>query len=85
MTPQLIASLRQRAPLQPPTQACQVKSVSYAGDDGGIVCHLEPGDSGSEVVVVSITHLQFDPRVPLARDIAAYQKHRIKRLRRLGP
>jgi hypothetical protein len=30
----------------------------------------------------SLTHLQFDARLPLARDIAAYQKHRVKRLRR---
>ena len=34
---------------------------------------------------VSITHLTFDRRLPLAREIAAYQKHRIKRLRRSGP
>jgi hypothetical protein len=65
--------------------SCQVKSVSYAGDEGGIVCHFEPEDGSSEVVVVSITHLDFDPHLPLAREIAAYQKHRLKRLRRLGP
>ncbi|MDR3389428.1 MAG: hypothetical protein P4L92_20480, partial [Rudaea sp.] len=33
----------------------------------------------------SITHLRFDARLPLARDIAAYQKHRVKRLRRQPP
>jgi hypothetical protein len=26
--------------------------------------------------------LRFDPRIPLAREITAYQKHRVKRLRR---
>lgn len=31
---------------------------------------------------VSITHLRFDPRLPLARKIATYQKHRVKHLRR---
>ena len=30
----------------------------------------------------SITHLTFDRRLPLAREIAAYQKHRVKRIRR---
>jgi hypothetical protein len=30
----------------------------------------------------SITHLKFDPRLPLAREITAYQKHRVKKLRR---
>jgi hypothetical protein len=29
----------------------------------------------------SITHLDFDRRSPLAREIAAYQKHRVKKLR----
>jgi hypothetical protein len=32
--------------------------------------------------LASITHLMFDPRLPLARQIAAYQKHRIKGIRR---
>jgi hypothetical protein len=31
---------------------------------------------------VSITQLAFDRRLPVAREIAAYQKHRIKRIRR---
>ena len=31
---------------------------------------------------VSITQLRFDPRLPLARKITTYQKHRVKRLRR---
>ena len=34
---------------------------------------------------VSITHLTFDRRLPLAREIAAYQKHRVKRMRRSSP
>src|ERR1700730_14870729 len=37
-----------------------------------------------EVFLVSITHLAFDRRLPVARKIAAYQKHRIKHLRRDG-
>ena len=42
-------------------------------------------NDGREVLLVSITHLTFDRRLPLAREIAAYQKHRVKRLRRSGP
>jgi hypothetical protein len=34
---------------------------------------------------VSITHLLFDRRLPLAREIANYQKDRVKRLRRVKP
>ena len=36
-------------------------------------------------VYTSITHLRFDPRLPLAREITAYQKHRVKRLRSQPP
>ena len=36
----------------------------------------------AEVVFTSITHLRFDPRIALAREIVAYQRHRTKRLRR---
>ena len=35
-----------------------------------------------EVFLVSATYLAFDRRLPVAHDIAAYQKHRVKRLRR---
>jgi hypothetical protein len=36
------------------------------------------------VALVSITHLRFDARLPLAREVTAYQKNRVKRLRRLS-
>ncbi len=48
------------------------------GDEGGIVCQLDFGhEAGEKAFFVSITHLTFDRRLPLAREIAAYQKHRI--------
>jgi hypothetical protein len=55
----------------------------YLGDEGGILCHLAfDADIGPRAFIVSITHLLFDRRNPLAREIASYQKHRFKRLRR---
>ena len=55
----------------------------YTGDEGGIVCSLElPEAGGDEVYLASITQLLFDPRLPLARPISLYQKHRLKRIRR---
>ena len=36
----------------------------------------------TEAVFASITHLRFDPRLSVSREIIAYQKHRVKRLRR---
>lgn len=84
LTPRLLASLREQNPALSPAAACQITRVDYAGDEGGIVCHLarEGDDQSGNLVVTSITHLDFDPRLPLAREIAAYQKHRIKRLKR---
>jgi hypothetical protein len=82
-SPALMATLRERASAAKITSDCKVTKVMYAGDEGGIVCHLTFGEEEkSEVFVVSITHLAFDRRLPVAREIAAYQKHRINRIRR---
>lgn len=65
---------------------CQITGIHYVGDEGGIVCRLDFGHAdGEKVFFVSITHLTFDRRLPLAREIAAYQKHRLKRIRRSSP
>lgn len=62
--------------------------MNYAGDEGGIVCALEFSQrEGEGVCVISITYLDFARGNPLYRDIRAYKKRRIKRLRQLdgGP
>ena len=84
MTPRPLATLRGENPALPIVAACRITRVDYSGDEGGITCHLvrEGDDQGGRLVVTSITHLDFDPRIPLAREIAAYQKHRIKRPKR---
>ncbi len=46
------------------------------------MCRLDFEREIETAAFASITHLRFDGRLPLARDIAAYQKHRVKRLRR---
>ena len=56
--------------------------ISYAGDEGGIVCRVEADIANTKAVFASITHLRFDPRLPLAREIVVYQKRRVKRLQR---
>ena len=63
---------------------CGVTEISYMGDEGGIICHLDfDFDDTKNTHVVSITHLWFDRRDPLAREIEASCKHRIKRLKKL--
>lgn len=64
---------------------CAVTAVNYAGDEGGIVCTLDFGFRETrKVQTSSITHLNFDRQNPLSREIRAYQKHRIQRLRKLA-
>lgn len=80
-TPELQASLRGQTGGAVPAQ-CAITWIYYMGDEGGIVCKLDLGANAGKEAFTSITHLRFDPRLPLAREIAAYQKHRVKRLRR---
>lgn len=64
---------------------CRVTEVRYMNDEGGISCHLDfASDDMNNVYVVSITHLRFDRRHPLTREIEAYCKHRIKRLKKIN-
>ncbi len=63
---------------------CRVTEISYVGDEGGIACTLDFDLRDiKDVYIVSITHLRFDRGNPLAREIGAYCKHRIKRLKKL--
>jgi hypothetical protein len=85
VTPALMATLRERSSTTKITLDCTVAKVMYMGDEGGVMCHLTFDEKdAAEVFLTSITHLAFDRRLPVAREIAAYQKHRIKRLRRGG-
>lgn len=82
-SPPLLAVLKKQGVGTRLPRQCQITAIHYAGDEGGIVCRLDFGQEDAEqAFVVSITHLSFERRLPLSREIAAYQKHRIKRLRR---
>ena len=60
-----------------------VSDLSYAGDEGGIVCHMIPSeDEGA--LVVSLTQVRAPRSMPLAAEVAAYQKHRVKKLKKQG-
>ncbi len=66
------------------TDRHMVCNIYYAGDEGGIVCYLDPGSSKQQIVI-SLTHLLMPAAVPVVAAAAArYQKHRIKRLKKLG-
>lgn len=82
VTPKLAATLQAKDFATKIPSTCSITWVSYAGDEGGIVCRLEFAPQTEAAAFASLTHLRFDARLLLARDIAAYQKHRVKRLRR---
>ena len=85
VTPELVAVIRKTIPEIDRSGLYPITRVDYAGDEGGIVCKLELGpEADDKAVFASITHLQVAHPAPLARQIAAYQKHRVKRLRRFG-
>ncbi|MFI0844802.1 hypothetical protein [Mesorhizobium sp. IMUNJ 23232] len=64
---------------------CTIEGLHYAGDEGGIVCKLNiEGQNTERAIYISITHLIFERKTPLFRQIDAYQRHRVKKLRQQG-
>jgi|SRR6266404_7927701 hypothetical protein len=85
VTPEVAAVIREQAPRADPLRRYLISQVDYAGDEGGIVCKVELGpENDGRALFASITHLRFGPAGSIGRQIAAYQKHRVKRLRRLA-
>jgi hypothetical protein len=81
LMPELVAGLaRQQRPLVvKPIET--VTDISYAGEEGGIMCHIAPSDAES-MVVVSLTHVRVPHTLPFAGAALAYQKHRVKKLKK---
>ncbi len=59
-----------------------VSDISYAGDEGGIICHLDP-EEGRDAIFISLTHVRVHRSLPLASVIIDYQKHRVKKMKKL--
>ncbi len=83
-TAESLKLLHQRSPMRDFPRECSITDIYYVGDEGGILCTLDFGlEDVKEVAIVSITHLRFDRHVPLSHEIAQYQRHRVKKLKRL--
>jgi len=83
LTPPLVRRLR--AENVPEADRRQlVSDLSYAGDEGGIVCHLSRSEETGRVLVVSLTHVLVPRSMPVAPAVLAYQKHRVKKLKKQG-
>ena len=65
------------------------REISYSGDEdsgdeGGILCHIQP-DGSDRRLVVWLTHLQVRRTLPFAAAALEYQKHRVKKLKKQQP
>jgi hypothetical protein len=82
-TPELATVIRQQSPRIDLPREFRITRVDYAGDEGGIMCRLVfDDDPDGQAFFVSMTHLRFARSAPFSREIASYQKHRLKRIRR---
>ncbi|WP_209425489.1 hypothetical protein [Pararhodobacter sp. SW119] len=83
LSPNLSKVLSKQAPGTRLPARCMVTEVFYMGDEGGITCRLDIGGPDSSTpFIVSMTHLDFDRRSPLFRQIDSYCRHRVKKLRK---
>lgn len=60
-----------------------VLDLSYLGDEGGIMCHIVPPENEA-AIIVSLTHVRVPRSMPSAAAVLDYQKHRVKKLKKLG-
>lgn len=82
LTKELQRFLATKTPEIPIPTRCQMIDVLNLGDEGGVACCLDIGGPETTAAhIVSITHLIFDRRSPLFREIDAYQRRRIKKLK----
>jgi hypothetical protein len=59
-----------------------VSDLSYAGDEGGIVCHMRSDEE--QGLVVSLTQVRVPRTMPLAAEVTKYHNHRVKKLKKQG-
>ena len=58
-----------------------VTNDTYAGDEGGIICHLLPVEE-RDAIFISLTHVRVPRTLPFASAVIDYQKHRVKKLKK---
>jgi hypothetical protein len=83
LMPEVVLHLRGKQVAAAVAAEQTVADLSYAGDEGGIVCHLAPSDGGA-ALFVSLTHVRVPRSLPFAAAVLQYQKHRVKKLKKQG-
>ena len=83
LSPEVVKQLRARNVVGHNETRRTVSGLSYAGDEGGIVCHIVPPDE-RQALFISLTHVRMPRKTPLAAAVIDYQKHRVKKLKKQG-
>jgi hypothetical protein len=81
LPPHVVAHLRSQEIANGLESRQTVSQVSYAGDEGGIVCHLLSKETDN-VIVLSLTHVRLHRSLPFATAVFDYQKRRVKKLKK---
>lgn len=83
LTAELMATLKKSPSCGVLERRQIVSGLSYMGDEGGIMCHILPPNDANHPIVASITHIRVPAHLPFALRVIDYQKHRVKKLRKL--
>ncbi len=82
LTDRFIKMFKEESPNVKWPEKCKIISLFYMGDEGGIMCALAIEGVEKEGIVTSLTHLHFYKNMPLATEIAFYQKRRTRHLKK---
>jgi hypothetical protein len=81
MPPHIVKHLRSQEIANGLEPRQTVSQVSYAGDEGGIVCHLLSKEMDN-VIILSLTHVRVHRSLPFATAVFDYQKRWVKKLKK---
>jgi hypothetical protein len=81
LTPEVVKQLQADNVANPDKTHRTVSDLSYAGDEGGIICHIVPPDA-QHALFISLTHVRMPRTTALATAVIDYQRHRVKKLKK---
>jgi hypothetical protein len=81
LTPPVIKQLQSEKIAHPERTHRTVSDLSYAGDEGGILCHITPPNE-QRALFISLTHVRIPRNIPFAAAVIDYQRHRVKKLKK---
>ena len=81
LTPEVVKQLQAENIANPGQTHRTVSDLYYAGDEGGILCHIVPPNK-QQALFISLTHVRMPRTMALATAVVDYQKHRVKKLKK---